>query len=643
MFTKHCRYLLVGIVYFFGIAVTSLADEVPRYEARWLEIPSLGTRTIVIDFKPGDLDPGRKLLFSLEGKDYLYVVNSSTEGSSPDVIKRHTTGSFHSVELGPNGEVITQSTPLNPETLEPDLSQVTDSASVAQINPTDSNPSTSLPVNTDSRATIGSFLSDTLGAFGENAAGAAETGVQAGLVSGLSVYAYQKLVYGDSYMKKFDALAQAQEKLRASGEEDQKKITEYINQSAANVNATIASLETLRSTIDGIQTNISLGNTGGAYSFKSTDANFVNELSDIRKTLLSSNRSDIQGINIRNTGLKFTELADESHSNNELDDANAFKSFAYAAADLLFGIDPITGTGRDIYEGFTGYNMITGEKLSGLERGFSIAGMVSFGYGSKIGKGLLGISKIAKAFKNSKTVQKAINHARTAFTTFANSTIYRKSELWKTERYLNKQNPNLLVELRNHPKGDQYLKYIKDRKDIKIFHPYKEEFITQDLSVDALETIDRISSKQWVARQGRFGMEKNEIVSILKKNPTADSNSLKFGSRITIGSNPADQSVFFGEITDRLGSLDYSLKHGAYSDGIDFVELSKLKPDAVIITRKAEGGTAIDAITGKEIPTPGGAIEVIVKQGDIDKSRLLILDEKSTLKETQSRIVRIFD
>ena len=73
-----------------------------------------------------------------------------------------------------------------------------------------------------------------------------------------------------------------------------------------------------------------------------------------------------------------------------------YRNVGLGLADALVGLDMVSGVVRDTYEAVTGKNLITGEELDDFSRGFAVLGIVTFGLGSKIGKGVKLLNKICK-------------------------------------------------------------------------------------------------------------------------------------------------------------------------------------------------------------------------------------------------------
>ena len=70
--------------------------------------------------------------------------------------------------------------------------------------------------------------------------------------------------------------------------------------------------------------------------------------------------------------------------------------FAETALDLTLSFTPGISWGKDIYEAVIGKNLVTGDSLSSLDRGFAIAGAMSAGIFSKAARVLKGTAILGK-------------------------------------------------------------------------------------------------------------------------------------------------------------------------------------------------------------------------------------------------------
>lgn len=90
------------------------------------------------------------------------------------------------------------------------------------------------------------------------------------------------------------------------------------------------------------------------------------------------------------------ESADKSFYEGDSASGNEKLELATTALDLALSSAPIIGWGKDVYEAWTGVNLVTGEKLSDFDRQMAIFGAATAGFGSKI-------KVLAKAYDAVKT------------------------------------------------------------------------------------------------------------------------------------------------------------------------------------------------------------------------------------------------
>jgi hypothetical protein len=183
-----------------------------------------------------------------------------------------------------------------------------------------------------------------------------------------------------------------------------------------NIRNTVANAqENYKNAIASFQKSLNDLNQSGAsnlYSidFKSNDTALVQELKELETIFRASRTFTEKGQESRRYGLEMIRQSDLSSVSGDLEAAHAFKQYAEAFADIVVGLDPITGPVRDIYEAFTGKNLITGKKLDSVERTFAVLGAVSFGFGSKLSRGIKAITKVF----NSRNVEALVHAERVA-------------------------------------------------------------------------------------------------------------------------------------------------------------------------------------------------------------------------------------
>lgn len=123
-----------------------------------------------------------------------------------------------------------------------------------------------------------------------------------------------------------------------------------------------------------------------------------------------ANTIDMQ--KIQSVGIKSVELADNAEVAHDIALANYYYSIARSAADVLIGIDPVTGTIRAFYESITGLNMVTGEKLSSFDYGVAVFSVVTLGYTGEMVKGIEILKALVVNSDNRIAIEIAFNYAK---------------------------------------------------------------------------------------------------------------------------------------------------------------------------------------------------------------------------------------
>jgi hypothetical protein len=111
-------------------------------------------------------------------------------------------------------------------------------------------------------------------------------------------------------------------------------------------------------------------------------------------------------------------LAKYSNSMGQLENALDIIAAVETMLDVVVGLDPFTGAGRNMYELISGKNLITGAELTDTERAFSLLGVVTGNLGKNIAKGIAVASKagslghvLAKVANRSSQVEKVAAEA----------------------------------------------------------------------------------------------------------------------------------------------------------------------------------------------------------------------------------------
>ncbi|MFM6927350.1 MAG: pre-toxin TG domain-containing protein [Bdellovibrio sp.] len=142
--------------------------------------------------------------------------------------------------------------------------------------------------------------------------------------------------------------------------------------------------------------------------YSSQDSQLIENLKQLETIFRLNYSTSPKRIAARSWGLNMLTQSDSASVRGDSLEAQAFLKYAEAFADLAIGLDPITGPIRDTYEAFTGRNLVTGEILDNWSRGFAIVGAVTFGFGSKISKGIKVFRTSTHIVESERAVVKAI-------------------------------------------------------------------------------------------------------------------------------------------------------------------------------------------------------------------------------------------
>jgi len=111
------------------------------------------------------------------------------------------------------------------------------------------------------------------------------------------------------------------------------------------------------------------------YEFKSPEGEFLDKNRDLYNSLYQATPHHEQGRNARQLGLYSVKTADELYSEGQAESAELAYQLGESLLDIVLGVIPYVGLGKDVYEAFTGVHLITGRRLSGFERSMAFAGI----------------------------------------------------------------------------------------------------------------------------------------------------------------------------------------------------------------------------------------------------------------------------
>ncbi len=109
---------------------------------------------------------------------------------------------------------------------------------------------------------------------------------------------------------------------------------------------------------------------------------------------------------------QFVETASEANRlskrytlNREFEEAQIAMQYATICLDFALSVTPVVGLGRDIFEAITGRDILSGEDLGTFGRSMAILGVVTAGFGSKLGKALSFFKRMMKGEKAADAVK----------------------------------------------------------------------------------------------------------------------------------------------------------------------------------------------------------------------------------------------
>lgn len=132
------------------------------------------------------------------------------------------------------------------------------------------------------------------------------------------------------------------------------------------------------------------------FVFRSQDDEFLKQAKKIQSGLLNAKITTSIDRGFYNIAFESLKLSDFKSLIGDKDQADFLLNISKTALDVLLGVDPFTGIGRSIYEGITGYNIITGDVLTPTERAFALIGILSGGYAIKAYRLFNVVSTISK-------------------------------------------------------------------------------------------------------------------------------------------------------------------------------------------------------------------------------------------------------
>ena len=133
-----------------------------------------------------------------------------------------------------------------------------------------------------------------------------------------------------------------------------------------------------------------------AFDFQSQDAKFLNVANPVGGYLEQASITRLgEDRAIAKAGLHFLKHADQLSAAGDNESASQLLELAIGAVDVIAGVFPLSSLVKDGYEALTGQHLLTGAKLSDLDRGFAVAGFMTLGFGGVVVRGAKALSKIS--------------------------------------------------------------------------------------------------------------------------------------------------------------------------------------------------------------------------------------------------------
>ena len=141
------------------------------------------------------------------------------------------------------------------------------------------------------------------------------------------------------------------------------------------------------------------------YEFLSPEGEFLDKNKAVYEKLREANPFHEQGILAREAGLSAVEVADEEFANGNEPGAEIAFQTAEVMSDIVLGILPYVGTGKDVYELVTGRHLLSGRDLTLFERAMSGVGLVL----ASLSGGTLSSGAVRLSLQKTSTIMGKIN------------------------------------------------------------------------------------------------------------------------------------------------------------------------------------------------------------------------------------------
>ena len=141
------------------------------------------------------------------------------------------------------------------------------------------------------------------------------------------------------------------------------------------------------------------------YEFQSPEGEFLDKNRELYDQLWAANPYHEQGVKAREIGISAVEVADQEFARGDEPTAETAFQVGEAMLDIVLGLTPYVGLGKDVYEALTGQHLLTGRKLSTFERSLSVAGIAL----SATSAGVLSSGSLKLSIQKTRKIFKKIN------------------------------------------------------------------------------------------------------------------------------------------------------------------------------------------------------------------------------------------
>ena len=165
------------------------------------------------------------------------------------------------------------------------------------------------------------------------------------------------------------------------------------------------SASSMGAALSGVAAEVKQFQTNKEYSFKSDpttkegqDLRAAHDYYQFAQTVVDEDLSERQPARqeVLDFAAEALTVADQALVDGDKETGVLTTELAVSAVDISLSLTPGVGWAKDLYESVAGVGMVDNRKLTDVERGFAIFGVVTAGYGSKL---LMG-GKIFKALGN---------------------------------------------------------------------------------------------------------------------------------------------------------------------------------------------------------------------------------------------------